>query len=649
MSCPWPEAGAVLAGPVRSGSELIFHVEDDRGRGAVVAQLLPELSRDEALRRRWVRDVRRLEALALFSVAPVLAVGPEPNPERPGRPAPWRVRPAYDEETVQAWLQRRAPAPAEEVALLGTRIATALEPLHAHGVVLVDLDPKRMVQLPDRICFVDVALRRVDVLSTRTAQSILLEASSFAAPEALRRTVLDPRADLFGLGVVLFLALTGTVPFDRHAVLLGELGPTPSLSKLRSDVPPPLAELIERCLSPAPEDRPKSARLVADILRGGRALANVKQPVTCHGCGATMRSGQRLCLSCGNEAVQFFAAARHDPTRRALVLASVREDAELVRTIREALGSVTDRPLPPLEFLVGREATYSEEERLKRIKTPVCLFDRLTADSAARMEARFLELGLDVFTVDDERVRSNGWVHPLAWIAFVLMLLAPLALVPFPGNAWLGVFFLSCAGGILGGPPFARWLRTRYPREKDLGFLQLALREAPAALPASDPLVRRLVARVREGVPDDVRPRLEEIALGIQRLVAHRAGQPGAEAELAMVTAPLDELVSLTERLVDSLAEIDEELARLDEGDLVRRLSRTKAQTEPSEEPRVILDMLDRLRALEDRRAMIAAHLLDATDLVERAVELGLSVRGEDPIDRPEVELALQTLREADG
>lgn len=143
----------------------------------------------------------------------------------------------------------------------------------------------------------------------------------------------------------------------------------------------------------------------------------------------------------------------------------------------------------------------------------------------------------------------------------------------------------------------------------------------------------------------DVRPRIEDIAIALQRLVDHRAGDAGTAAEIEMVTAPLEELVSLVEGLVKILSEVDEELSGLDEEDLVRRLFRSNAKGAPAAEREGMLKALDRVRALEDRRAMIATRLLEATDLVERAVELGLSVRDEEAIHRREIELAARMLR----
>src|SRR5690606_33527589 len=113
----------------------------------------------------------------------------------------------------------------------------------------------------------------------------------------------------------------------------------------------------------------------------------------------------------------------------------------------------------------------------------------------------------------------------------------------------------------------------------------------------------------------------------VQRLVDHRAAAPGAQAELEMIADSLVPLVTLIERQVGRLREIDQDLASLDEGRLVRALSTSEARGESPEHREELLAGLDRLRNLEDARAATFHRLLEAEHLLRRAVELGLEVR----------------------
>ena len=213
---------AVLEGPRREGSELVWIVRPRDGTTVVAAMLVPELARDDAVRRRWVSDVQRVAKLAVEGVLPTLQVGPQTALLDTAARPPWRVtqhRP--DAETLEHWLTRRAPLPVDEAAATVAQLADIVDRLHAVGVVLRDLHPRRILVEPDgAVVIADIGLTRVDVLSSRTAASLILEGSPYASPEQFTRTAVDGRSDVYGLGVILFRALTGVLPYDDEPAIL---------------------------------------------------------------------------------------------------------------------------------------------------------------------------------------------------------------------------------------------------------------------------------------------------------------------------------------------------------------------------------------------------------------------------------------------
>ncbi|MEZ4450925.1 MAG: hypothetical protein R3B09_15700 [Nannocystaceae bacterium] len=183
----------VVAGPERVGSEQRWQVALADGRRGVLARLLPELAADPAIRRRYARDLARLRELEGCGLARLIEVGPSTDPSDPSAPPPWRLREDPPGEPLAAWIARRAPAPADEVARIGAAIADRLVSIHDRGVVLRDLAPRWIVVGEGgSITLTDVGLARVDILSTRTAASLLVEGSPYVAPEQLTRTVVDP-------------------------------------------------------------------------------------------------------------------------------------------------------------------------------------------------------------------------------------------------------------------------------------------------------------------------------------------------------------------------------------------------------------------------------------------------------------------------
>ncbi|MBL8970548.1 MAG: hypothetical protein JNK56_08225 [Myxococcales bacterium] len=640
-----PEGAQIVAGPERVGSEQRWRVRLADGRAALLARLAPELARDLALRRRYVRDLARLQALtrdgAAPGVAPVLALGPEAEAAAEDAP-PWRLRLDPPGETLEAWLARRAPLPPDEAGLLGIALAELLTPLHERGAVLRDLHPRLIVRGEDRLWLTDVGLGRVDILSTRTAASLLLEGSPYAAPEQLQRTALDPRADLYPLGVILYRALTGLLPRgDGPAFLVDD--PVAPVSRLRPEVPAALDRLVLRCLELDPVARPASARELAAALRGeigpdGEALARV----VCQHCKAPLRLGQRLCLACGRVAVDFAAEPGAESDGRTIQLRDAKEDTAFLAHLYDTLSPLHDGVLPQLNFVIGDARMYSKAELERRIRLPVPLFSGLAPATAERLAARLKQGGLRVRVVDDRRRVAPSRARIAAWTAGGFAVPAGLALVlgaPFFVHVIL--FMLAAMTGVI---VHVALRRRRSQRRESL----LKLRRAPA-LPASDPLVARLAALLGPATRPELRELVGGLALAVQRLVDHRAAAPGARAELDALTGPVAPLVDLVVAQVGRLGEIDGVLAGLDEGELMRALAVSEARGEPAARRHDLLLGLDRLRGLEDERAAIFHRLLEAESLLRRAVEVGLGVRDEDAGQARAVDQALHVLTRGEG
>lgn len=624
---PWEHE--VLEGPWDVGTEQRWRIRLGDGRGVLVAQLAEDLARDESIRRRYVRDAERVQQISAHALVPTLAIGPEPDPRDPAAIAPWRARLDPPGETLEGWL-RRAPVPIEELTRVFVGLADALQSVHATGAVLRDLRPSQVLRSHDgRVLLVDVGLSRVDVLSSHTASSLLMQGSAYAAPEQVHATAVDQRSDLYGLGVMMWQALTGELPFGDGPAFLRQRVPLPPLSHVRRDAPAVLDALVRACLDEDPSRRPATAQDVAWILRGGNPSALAEPATTaCQHCGARLRVGQRLCLSCGRVSVRFLPAAPGEPAH-GIDLLRLDEDARKLRWLQGFVQDVAQPPAPLPEFLVGSPHLYAEEERRRRVRLPARLFGGLSQATAETLLARMKAEGLDVGMAGPPQERSarNLMLSTVAAAAAMAVVLSPLG--PVAIFTMLGI-------GLLGGlvalgryNNIKSWVRRTHPR--------FALRALPAALPASDPLVARLAALLDHDhsgddsgdVPGDVREVVAELALLVQRLVDHRAHQVRDPHELDVLTAPVEPLVTAIERLVAQLHELGRELAQLDEGAMVRALAASEARGEDRSQREELLRGLDRLRALEDQRAEVFHRLLEARSLLTRTVELGLAVHDE--------------------
>ena len=650
MSTPPPPTAVpgqrVIGEPVRLRHEIAWNVELPDGRRAVIAQLVPELAADTALRRRWVADMERLAALPAAHLAPTLHLGPDPDPRAPGTEPPWRIRLDPAGTTLDQVL-RRAPLPIDEVIELGGKLGGAMQSFHAAGAVLRDLDPRSIVIGDDgKVWFTDVGHARLAILSSRTASSLLLESSPYVAAEALLGTVVDARADVYSLGVVLWRALTGRVPFE--ASLLGSRTALPDLSTIRPEVPSTLAALVVRCLAHEPEHRPPTARDVADALAGrGTEVALVIVRVNCQACGVPMRAGLRLCLACGKQAVQFHRASPGDPDAVQIVLEKAKEDAAFVGALQDFYEAVAV-DVPKLNFVVGDSRMYSKAELAERHKTPAVLIADLAPETGQALVVRLRAGGFKIHTRTPKQEAASRRFARRMLLGSAAGAVAGIGGIIAGGAAGVAFGGLAVMMAVIG--VFVGWGLQRRAKRWASRVPLAQLRSTPAALPAGDALVATIASVLATAKSPDVRARLDELASLVQRLCDAKAALAGGtSAEIAdaeRVTAPVKPLVELARTTAETIESVDHQLATLDEGAIMRALARCEARKEAPELRLELMSGLDTLRQLEEQRAHLFGRLLELTSLTRSAVSLGLGLVATLRSDDVEVAHALAALDE---
>ena len=175
------------------------------------------------------------------------------------------------------------PLAVATVVDLGAQIADALVEAHGAGVVHRDLKPANIAMGPagkPKILDFGLAHNRTLDLSGSTAPITIDPARAarivgtphYIPPEHLTGHPMDPRGDLYSLGVTLFEMLTGQRPYqgsNPDALAMNILrAPLPHVRDLRPDVPPDLDAAIARAMARRPEDRYASAAELRDALRG---------------------------------------------------------------------------------------------------------------------------------------------------------------------------------------------------------------------------------------------------------------------------------------------------------------------------------------------------------------------------------------------
>jgi len=225
----------------------------------------------------------------------------------------------YEGETLQHRIERGVIG-VNDALDIAIQIGRGLAKAHEHGIVHRDVKPANVMLTVDgtvKLLDFGIAILAGSIRSTQAG--IAVGTPAYMSPEQARSEECDGRTDVWGLGVVLYMMLTGQWPFrghQQHALVHSILNDDPRpLGELRAGVPAALERIIATALAKDPDQRYQTAKefinalnLVLETVPNGELAETVVEPsiAVLHETPAAVRAAPSI-------AVLPFANLSHDP------------------------------------------------------------------------------------------------------------------------------------------------------------------------------------------------------------------------------------------------------------------------------------------------------------------------------------------------
>ena len=294
------------------------------------------------------------------------------------------------------------PCPWSALAPLLERLLETLAHVHQQGIVHRDIKPENvLVKSNGEVKLLDFNLSYNHRIQWKSLQRAAFYGTiAYIAPEQIRNGPTTARTDLYAVGVMIFEALTGELPFKgesyQHQIRNILMGSRPDLLTRCPELSPEIVALVMRLIARDPAHRPTSARAVIRVLQNDLGVASSQDGffplIDKHAaaCSAALRAARAGCS---------FDIIGEPESGKSLVLASIERSLQTTSGLKvlrlEGAVSLTEPTKKPLDVLLYDNADRAAPENQAILSTlrdsGCCVIRTMRTTSAKERETQKIE------------------------------------------------------------------------------------------------------------------------------------------------------------------------------------------------------------------------------------------------------------------
>ena len=265
-------------------------VHEGIGRHVAIKVLRPQYSKDSLIVTRFFNEARAVNIVTHPGIVGSFDYGQLPDGTA------YIVMEYCDGESLSGRIKRLRGPFGPDALRIGRQIAAALAAAHGKGIVHRDLKPDNVIIVADaeapggeRAKVLDFGIAKIigdqgaGANNGLTQMGAVMGTPRYMSPEQCKGSGnVDGKTDVYALGVLMFIMLTGKAPFDAEGtgalMAMHIYQPPPNLSEIEPMVSPPAEALVLQMLAKDPTERPSMLEIVAQLERIG-AFATQALPV----------------------------------------------------------------------------------------------------------------------------------------------------------------------------------------------------------------------------------------------------------------------------------------------------------------------------------------------------------------------------------